>query len=188
MYSIQHGFICLPSDSTVSEDAGIEPRTVPALALAVRRSITTRLELISLPIKYVYLLIHSCWRSISMQCTPTVVGAAFYTGPQLLVQSPNCTLYANPVPRGKDERELPAHISGFSPERNIQLSVTLNRGTWPPPESCSLSLLRWNSQRLFSCLLFVDFPNPRPRPWSSFTLLEGEVVCVYSIYFFWITV
>jgi hypothetical protein len=28
MYFIQHCFICLPSDSTVSEDAGIEPRTV----------------------------------------------------------------------------------------------------------------------------------------------------------------
>jgi hypothetical protein len=28
MYDIQHCFICRPSDSTVSEDAGIEPRTV----------------------------------------------------------------------------------------------------------------------------------------------------------------
>ncbi len=31
-------FICRPSDSTVSEDAGIEPRTVATFALAVRRS------------------------------------------------------------------------------------------------------------------------------------------------------
>jgi hypothetical protein len=38
MYCIQHCFICRPSDSTVSEDAGIEPRTVATLALAVRRS------------------------------------------------------------------------------------------------------------------------------------------------------
>jgi hypothetical protein len=39
MYFIQHCFICrLPSDSTVSEDAGIEPRTVATSALAVRRS------------------------------------------------------------------------------------------------------------------------------------------------------
>ncbi len=38
MYDIQHCFICLPSDSTVSEDAGIEPRTVATPALAVRRS------------------------------------------------------------------------------------------------------------------------------------------------------
>jgi hypothetical protein len=29
-------FICRPSDSTVSEDAGTEPRTVETLALAVR--------------------------------------------------------------------------------------------------------------------------------------------------------
>jgi len=31
-------FICRPSDFTVSEDAGIEPRTVPTTAVAVRRS------------------------------------------------------------------------------------------------------------------------------------------------------
>ncbi len=37
MYDIQHCFICRPSDSTVSEDAGIEPRTVAITALAVRR-------------------------------------------------------------------------------------------------------------------------------------------------------
>ncbi len=35
---IQHCFICRPSDSTVSEDAGIEPWTVATSALAVRRS------------------------------------------------------------------------------------------------------------------------------------------------------
>jgi hypothetical protein len=38
MYFIQHCFICSPSDSTVSEDAGIDLRTVAILALAVRRS------------------------------------------------------------------------------------------------------------------------------------------------------
>ncbi len=38
MYCIQHCFIGRPSDSTVSVDAGIEPWTVAALALAVRRS------------------------------------------------------------------------------------------------------------------------------------------------------
>ncbi len=46
MYAIQHWFICRPSDSTVSEDAGIEPRTVATFALIARRSITTRLDLI----------------------------------------------------------------------------------------------------------------------------------------------
>ncbi len=35
---IQHYFIGRPSDSTVSEDAGIEPRTVATTALAVKRS------------------------------------------------------------------------------------------------------------------------------------------------------
>jgi hypothetical protein len=38
MHFVQHCFICRPSDSTVSEDDVIEPRTVATLALAVRRS------------------------------------------------------------------------------------------------------------------------------------------------------
>ncbi len=38
LYGIQHCFICRPSDSTVSEDARIEPRAVATLAWAVRRS------------------------------------------------------------------------------------------------------------------------------------------------------
>jgi hypothetical protein len=36
MYVIQSCFICGPSDSTVSEDAGIEPRTVATFALTAR--------------------------------------------------------------------------------------------------------------------------------------------------------
>jgi len=35
---IQHCFIGRPSESTVSEDAGIKPRTVATLALAARSS------------------------------------------------------------------------------------------------------------------------------------------------------
>jgi hypothetical protein len=38
MHFIQHCFICRPSDSTVSENARIEPRTVATSSLAVRRS------------------------------------------------------------------------------------------------------------------------------------------------------
>ncbi len=38
MYIIQHCFICCLSDSTVSEDAGIEPRTFATSALTTRRS------------------------------------------------------------------------------------------------------------------------------------------------------
>ncbi len=38
MYDIQYCFICRPTDSTVSEDAEIEPRTVATTALTVRRS------------------------------------------------------------------------------------------------------------------------------------------------------
>ncbi len=36
-YFFQHCFICRPSDYTVSEDAGIEPRTVATSAMAVRQ-------------------------------------------------------------------------------------------------------------------------------------------------------
>ncbi len=46
MYFIQHCFICRPSDYTVPEDDGIEIRTVATLALAVRCSLTTGLDLI----------------------------------------------------------------------------------------------------------------------------------------------
>jgi hypothetical protein len=38
IYDIQHCFIRRPSDFTVSEDAGIEPRTVATLTLTDRRS------------------------------------------------------------------------------------------------------------------------------------------------------
>jgi hypothetical protein len=38
MYVIQHCFICRPSDSAESEDAGIEPRTVATLALTANWS------------------------------------------------------------------------------------------------------------------------------------------------------
>jgi hypothetical protein len=37
-YYIQKCFICCPSDSTVSEDAGNEPRTFATSALVVRHS------------------------------------------------------------------------------------------------------------------------------------------------------
>ncbi len=37
-YFIQHCFICRPSDFTLPEDAGIEPRTISTSALAFRRS------------------------------------------------------------------------------------------------------------------------------------------------------
>ncbi len=47
-YFIQHCFICRPSDSTVSEDAGIEPRTVATYVL------TTRLDLLQLLNRRIY--------------------------------------------------------------------------------------------------------------------------------------
>jgi hypothetical protein len=44
MYFIQHCFICRPSDSTVSEDAGNEPRSVATLQWQAD-ALTTRLDL-----------------------------------------------------------------------------------------------------------------------------------------------
>jgi len=45
IYRIKHCFICCHSDSTVSEDAGIEPRTV-ATSHWQSDALTTRLDLI----------------------------------------------------------------------------------------------------------------------------------------------
>ncbi len=59
MYFTRHGLICHPSDSTVSEDAGIEPRNVATLALAVRRSVTSRLVFIYFSSKFWYF--HRYW-------------------------------------------------------------------------------------------------------------------------------
>ena len=44
MYDIQQCFIRRPSDSTASEDAGIDPRTVVTSPLAIADSLTTRLS------------------------------------------------------------------------------------------------------------------------------------------------
>ncbi len=46
MYIFQHCFICCSSDSTVSEDAGIEPRTFATLAFTAIDALITRLNLI----------------------------------------------------------------------------------------------------------------------------------------------
>jgi hypothetical protein len=65
-YNIHHCFICHPSDSTVSEDVGIEPWTVVTTALAVRRlnhsagawiSSTTRLDLINSRLDLIHTLL-----------------------------------------------------------------------------------------------------------------------------------
>jgi hypothetical protein len=58
MYFIQDCFIFRPSDSTVSEDAGIKSRTVETSALAVRRSITTRLHLIHTRLHLIHTRLH----------------------------------------------------------------------------------------------------------------------------------
>jgi hypothetical protein len=53
-YCIQHCFICYPSDSTASENAGIEPRTFATSALAVSRSkfLLFKILKIMLPVPY----------------------------------------------------------------------------------------------------------------------------------------
>ncbi len=54
-YFIQHCFSCRPSGSIVSEDVGIEPGNVEILALAVRRSNNSRLDIIHKRL-YIYVL------------------------------------------------------------------------------------------------------------------------------------
>jgi hypothetical protein len=56
-YYIQHCFICRPSDFTVSEDAGMEPRTVATSTLAVRRSNHYRLDLIHFSYRFSVILL-----------------------------------------------------------------------------------------------------------------------------------
>ncbi len=58
MYFIQNCFICRRSDSTVPEDAGIEPRTAATLELAVRRS-NHWLDLIRMCQNYSMPIVHS---------------------------------------------------------------------------------------------------------------------------------
>jgi hypothetical protein len=48
MYDIQHCFICRPSDSTVSEDAEIEPRTVATIRHWLSDALITRLDLVQI--------------------------------------------------------------------------------------------------------------------------------------------
>ncbi len=61
-YFIQFCFICRSSDSTVSKDAGIEPRTVTTVALAVRRfNHSARSH--SRRLHKTWLLYYRCWRS-----------------------------------------------------------------------------------------------------------------------------
>jgi hypothetical protein len=46
MYEIQHCFICRPSDSTVTENAGIGARTVATIRHWLSDALSTRLDLI----------------------------------------------------------------------------------------------------------------------------------------------
>jgi hypothetical protein len=54
MYDIQQCFICRPSDFSVSEDAGIEPRTVATTALAVTDAVINRLDLIHIRLDLIH--------------------------------------------------------------------------------------------------------------------------------------
>jgi hypothetical protein len=66
VYDIQHCFICRPSDSTVSEDAAIEPRTVATTALAVRRSNHSARSQPRTECKCTYL----CYAAAIVNCNP----------------------------------------------------------------------------------------------------------------------
>jgi hypothetical protein len=61
MYDIQHCFICCLSDSTVSEDAGIEPRTVATIRHWLSDALTTRLDLIHTRLDVIHFITLHAW-------------------------------------------------------------------------------------------------------------------------------
>ncbi len=57
MYNIQHCFICRPSDSTVLEEAGIEPRTVATIRHWLSGALSTQLDILTHCIRVYSILI-----------------------------------------------------------------------------------------------------------------------------------
>ncbi len=104
MYCIQHCFICRPSDSIVSEDAGIEPRTVATSALAASQTL--------LPFGQISSIIGQ----ISSKLSYTVKKAFRYSRPQLgchLPTSPSAGIiyicrHQPPPPRESLVSDIPA--------------------------------------------------------------------------------
>jgi len=103
---IQHCFICRPSDSNVLQDAGIEHRTIEALALTIRRSNqTTRLDIF-----YNFLQNTSlcrCCLALWMGCDTNRFSLPMLVRNELCLGSPGidsaslCSLqgrYDNPIP------------------------------------------------------------------------------------------
>ena len=106
-YFIQHCFIYRPSDSTVSEDAGIEPRTVATTALAVRRS--NHLARSHPQMEKIY----SNWRTIS--CSVKKAPS----------KNPN-----NPKNPAGDSSLVFFLLSGRSPARNCQINLKIQGSVW----------------------------------------------------------
>jgi hypothetical protein len=109
MYDIQHCFICRPLDSTVSEDSGIEPKTVATTALAVRRSITTRLDLI------LRILQHVTWFSLLWLAGARVVqfcSACMYITPLHTIMG---NINECPAPDSNDYKLLITELAGWWP-------------------------------------------------------------------------
>jgi hypothetical protein len=80
MYFIRHCLIYRPSDSTVSEDVEIEPRTIVTLAFAVRR--------VKMYQYYAY-TVHTCIKKILYWACSVTVYCQFgqYAFPQLWTSS-----------------------------------------------------------------------------------------------------
>ncbi len=83
MHFIQHCFICRPSDSAVSEDSEIEPRTVATLASTYK---TIRKELIKEELKHSFLkLILSNMSRDDFQSSPIQLTIEMYSTYSVLV-------------------------------------------------------------------------------------------------------
>ncbi len=85
LYVIQHCFICHPSDSTVSEDAGIEPRP---LAMTARRSnhLATTSQISSTWLGLIHWQISSTRLDLIHEARSHPQGQILYTSEKLLSQ------------------------------------------------------------------------------------------------------
>ncbi len=95
MYCIQHCFICRPSDSTVSEDAGIEPRTVATSALAVRRSNHwARSHPLYILLKYMYSSLYLEPFCVPIPLSPYICGSPPSASVNIIIASDTFTAQA----------------------------------------------------------------------------------------------
>ncbi len=138
MCCIQHCFICRLSGSTVSEDAGIEPRTVATFALAVKRSSHSARSKPQMLIFYMYRPKDS---SIIFIKTITATETEHLSLKLLKKQectwrphrgSPGLPCRAGWIHSGTERSRSPSAPQGFSPPKTNRLELKLCFGSTDP--------------------------------------------------------